>query len=426
MRYGNPGDTLTRENRFAQMLAEQDAQAGVPSNLTGGLAHMLRQGLQGFMMGRDEKNMSEADAAMLRGATPYEVKKPVTDEDSEETGYMPEMTEGGVAGMQRELGKLPPGNRYAGTKLKDLLLMKAADDKAAGLRKEKYDREDKQFKQKLGIEQRRRATDELRKQEAAKLAHERNMRMKAAPGWVKPDIPVPGRDVPLPPAVQAQKLAQKAKGTPPGPEKEYSKTKGKNLADSEFEIQKAGEAAVKTNSYLNMAKIFVNDPRNTASEFGAMVGKTAQSLGIPMPQGFESRVTNATSFEAMMGNILAQKLAQQKGPQTDRDATRMAQTLATLKNTPAAKEFLIDAARALNNRDIGKAEFYRKHIKANGNSLGADVAWNDSIKNMPLFGVNGVTNMPVFYDGFMKNNMQANPTMSEEQVRQEWKRRYGQ
>ena len=126
-----------------------------------------------------------------------------------------------------------------------------------------------------------------------------------------------------------------------------------------------------------------------------------------------------------MGNILAQKLAQQKGPQTDRDATRMANTLATLKNTPEAKTFLIDAARAMNQRDIDKAAFYRDHITKNTNSIGANRAWNDKIKDMPLFGNNKSTKMPVFFEGFMKNNKKAYPNMTDNQLRQEWKKLYG-
>jgi hypothetical protein len=227
------------------------------------------------------------------------------------------------------------------------------------------------------------------------------------------------------PAQQAQAIAIAQAKKPPGLENEYNKARGKNLAKTEQGVQDAGQAAVNTNSYLNMAKTFINDPNNTASEFGAMVGKTAQSLGVPLPAGFEKRVTNATSFEAMMGNILAQKLAQQKGPQTDRDATRMANTLATLKNTPEAKTFLIDAARAMNQRDIDKAAFYRDHITKNTNSIGANRAWNDKIKDMPLFGNNKSTKMPVFFEGFMKNNKKAYPNMTDNQLRQEWKKLYG-
>jgi hypothetical protein len=103
----------------------------------------------------------------------------------------------------------------------------------------------------------------------------------------------------------------------------------------------------------------------------------------------------------------------------------MANTLATLKNTPEAKTFLIDAARAMNQRDIDKAAFYRDHITKNTNSIGANRAWNDKIKDMPLFGNNKSTKMPVFFEGFMKNNKKAYPNMTDNQLRQEWKKLYG-
>tara|TARA_R110000822_G_scaffold310463_2_gene443280 strand:- start:528 stop:1460 length:933 start_codon:yes stop_codon:yes gene_type:complete len=226
------------------------------------------------------------------------------------------------------------------------------------------------------------------------------------------------------PAQQAQAMALAANKRPPTLETAYDKRSGENLADIEKSVQDTGQAAVNTNSYLNMAKTFVIG-ENTASEFGAMVGKMAQGLGVPLPEGFEKRVTNATSFEAMMGNILAQKLAQQKGPQTDRDANRMKDTLATLRNTVEARVFLIDAAKAMNQRDIDKAAFYRDFKTESGSTIGANRAWNDKIKDMPLFGNNKTTKMPVFFEGFMKNNMAANPDLTREQVVAEWKKRYG-
>jgi hypothetical protein len=241
-----------------------------------------------------------------------------------------------------------------------------------------------------------------------------------------------------PGTVEYQKAMEDALAKVKPYESSYNVARGKNLANHEQKVQETGAEAVKTNSYLNMAKTFVAVPKMLTSEMGLMVGTVAQKLGIPMPSGFKARVTNASAFNAMMMNILAQKLALQKGPQTETDAARMATTLATLGNTPKAKIFLINAARALNQRDIDKAAFYRNEIKTKGSSIGADNAWNDKIQDMPLFGTNSETKMPVFFEGYMKNNMAANvadrasrglPPMPETEMRAgllaKWKKDYG-
>lgn len=55
-----PGQALTRENRFARMLAQQPGMN--TGTVPGGLAHMLSMGLQGLMAGRDARNYETAQA----------------------------------------------------------------------------------------------------------------------------------------------------------------------------------------------------------------------------------------------------------------------------------------------------------------------------------------------------------------------------
>lgn len=138
MQYG-PGSNLTYNNRFAQMLQAQDKAAGVDGRaVESGLAHALRQGLAGYMMGVDQKESTLANKAFMEGleGTTETVNAPVDDELGEETGYMPTevKTGGGIQGALSSLRALPTSNEYAGNLARQLMTQQLAMDQAAKLK----------------------------------------------------------------------------------------------------------------------------------------------------------------------------------------------------------------------------------------------------------------------------------------------------
>ena len=127
----------------------------------------------------------------------------------------------------------------------------------------------------------------------------------------------------------------------------------------------------------------------------------------------------------MMGNILAEKLAAQKGPQTDRDADRMMQTLASLRNTTEARIFLLDSGAAMASRDLEQGRFYSNFRAKNGTIAGAENAWRSRIAKRPLFGINKYTKLPVFYNQFQTRMKSSNPEMSSDEIEEFWNNKYG-
>lgn len=159
-------------------------------------------------------------------------------------------------------------------------------------------------------------------------------------------------------------------------------------------------------------------------------GAAATALGLdtesPIIKSLLGRVTDGQSFNGVMMDLVLKKQTQQVGPQTDKDAENIKATLASLGNTPQARDFLLRTAEAQSQRDIDKLAFYEKHMDENGGSTkGAEIAWNKHVNSFPLFGVNQATKRPVFYQEFQAAVHEANPDASEEDVLGLWRSKYG-
>ena len=224
-----------------------------------------------------------------------------------------------------------------------------------------------------------------------------------------------------------QELRLKQAGVTPAvpvAETEEQKAFGKAIVAREQKVYDRAAGAAATMSFLNLAKSSVND-NSQASGLATILSKTAGFLGVPLPDDFEKRATKSQNFDGMMGNILAEKLAAQKGPQTDRDADRMMQTLASLRNTTEARIFLLDSGAAMASRDLEQGRFYSDFRAENGTIAGAENAWRNRIEKRPLFGINKNTKLPVFYNQFQTRMKSSNPEMSSDEIEEFWNNKYG-
>ena len=108
------------------MLLDQDAGAGAIASPEQGLAHMLRQGFAGYLMGEDARNRSAAMGALSRGL----MARPWVDPD---TGAVSTSPAGGIEGAAAALGGLDPSNEYGAEMLQNVAVQKAQQDHAARL-----------------------------------------------------------------------------------------------------------------------------------------------------------------------------------------------------------------------------------------------------------------------------------------------------
>ena len=123
-----------------------------------------------------------------------------------------------------------------------------------------------------------------------------------------------------------------------------------------------------------------------------------------------------------MNNVVLQKMIAQKGPQTENDAKRIQQTVASLGNTPEAFKFLMKSGKAIERMKIDQHNFWLNYRDANNGSLeGASRAWNEFKAKTPLVIKNPKTGMPVTFYEFKDAYTSAVPNATTEDVLKEWR-----
>ncbi len=208
-------------------------------------------------------------------------------------------------------------------------------------------------------------------------------------------------------------------------EKEEQKARGKRLDASAGKIHERATAAQDTLAQLGIARTL--DVRTGGlAPLKKWAASYAASFGAdPTVWGLET-ATNAQAFEGIMNHMVLTKMQAQKGPQTENDAARIEQTLANLRNTPEANEFLFRSAEALARRDIEQARFYEDHYAKNGTYDGADRAWDEFKRNTPLLATDPDTGQTIFFDEFERGVMRVNRGVTRQQVVEFWRSEYGQ
>ncbi len=127
MPYQNPGDYLTTNNRYAQMLMQgPNYNQGTHA---GGLASILQQGAAGFFMGQDRRDKRLTTQALTQGME-RGTGTPWVNPDTGEISQHPAITE-----ATRNLMGLDAGNEDAARSLKALLMSTIGQQReAAGVR----------------------------------------------------------------------------------------------------------------------------------------------------------------------------------------------------------------------------------------------------------------------------------------------------
>ncbi|MFY1969570.1 hypothetical protein ACOTJS_19575 [Achromobacter xylosoxidans] len=125
------------------------------------------------------------------------------------------------------------------------------------------------------------------------------------------------------------------------------------------------------------------------TETKAAAANLLTSLGIA-PESVQQYATDAQRFQSVAMDRLQNALMLQKGPQTEGDAQRAAQTFARLSNTPAANQFIVDFAQAQANQRMRKAQYYEAALplaQSDGDLSRVDREWRKiqgSLWNDPI------------------------------------------
>jgi hypothetical protein len=117
-----------------------------------------------------------------------------------------------------------------------------------------------------------------------------------------------------------------------------------------------GQTAQKT---LDSVSVLRNTDLQTGfgTETKANIANMLAAVGVKDAEKF---ATNAQIFQREGSKALLDRLASQKGPQTERDAITGRETFVMLSDTPQAKDFTLDLAQAMALQDQRKAGYFQK------------------------------------------------------------------
>lgn len=209
-------------------------------------------------------------------------------------------------------------------------------------------------------------------------------------------------------------------------DKKFSEAIASSQAKTFTRVQEEADAAIDTNQSLDvMENIDVEtgalEPlKQGLSKWGAAFGLDTSGI---------ANVSAGEAFNAEAKRLVLSVKASQKGPQTDKDEATIRSTVANLGNTKEGNKFIIDSARALNNRRIERKEFYDKFLEETGgkykNEEGktADSAWSSYKRNTPMLSKNLRTpdGLPVFFYKFEEDVRAANPDASRAEILEAWR-----
>ena len=157
-------------------------------------------------------------------------------------------------------------------------------------------------------------------------------------------------------------------------EKKEQQAKGELNVKGYEEVSNVARAATRTLPALETQEMLLNKGLETG--FGAGAQKAGASilsaLGVKDAEKFAA---NAESFNAAASQAVLTKQMEQKGPQTEADASRISRTGAELGNTVAGNRFIISVAKAQAKKDIQQRNFYDSWWKNNKTYEGVEDAW---------------------------------------------------
>lgn len=234
----------------------------------------------------------------------------------------------------------------------------------------------------------------------------------------------------LSPAAEEQKMRIRAAGAPKtiintsgtvaeAEAKEY----GKSLVKQFDAVSDRADAAEDEIAQLETARR-ISVETGAFEPLKAGIAALSQGLGID-PETFGlTDASPAQAYRGVLNNLVLTKMQAQKGPQTENDAKRIQQTVASLSNTNEANDFLIRSALALNRRRVEQRDFYETYRSEGGSFKGARQAWGRYKAKTPLVGTNPSTRLPVFYSEFRDTMRGANPDMTDARILSIWREKY--
>jgi hypothetical protein len=153
----------------------------------------------------------------------------------------------------------------------------------------------------------------------------------------------------------------------------YEKERAKMLSGEHTTARENATTAHRQNMMIQAQRSI---PLETGwgAQWQAWGAKVLEAFGVASNEAIQF-AGNADQFRSVTMNFLLEKLAAQKGPQTEGDAQRALKTLASMDNLQDANMFILDLTESLNQQTIEKANFMDQYDQTKTNLQGYRTAW---------------------------------------------------
>lgn len=147
----------------------------------------------------------------------------------------------------------------------------------------------------------------------------------------------------------------------------------------------AAETAKATNARIDVVKsLNLTGKTGWGTEAKASAAGVLVGMGIA-PDQANAYAADAQIFKSMVSKNVNEELAAQKGPQTEGDSQRAFTIQAQLGSMPEANAFILDMAKAQNNRKIERAAYFtanRDRALKTGNLAALENEWQAQQKSI--------------------------------------------
>lgn len=209
-------------------------------------------------------------------------------------------------------------------------------------------------------------------------------------------------------------------------EQAFAKEMAKGQAQTVATVRDEASQAVELNQSLSVLE---NIDVNTGALEPAKLQLASFANAFGLDATKIANVAGAEAFNALTETIVLAVKATQKGVQTEGDQRTIKSTVASLGKSKAGNAFIIDSARALNNRRIERKDFYDGFLEETGNKftnsdgVTADSAWIKFKRDTPMVSAKQRTpdGLPIFYYKFEEAVRGANPDATQAEILEAWR-----
>jgi hypothetical protein len=174
-------------------------------------------------------------------------------------------------------------------------------------------------------------------------------------------------------------------------------------------------------------RAMLNNPAITGptQDFRASANSFFSDLGVPIAEGKIDQISNLAQYKGMQNQMVLTEQLKQKGPQTESDAKRIAESFGNTKNIQEANKLILNYQLALADREALLAEMAEDYQDRTGKIAGWRKEQREYVRRTPLASVDPESKRLVFWNEFSDAMREDNPSMSEEQIMDYWRTRYG-